>query len=73
MKESEKSSLVLTGIVVAFALLTVAFLFNLWGHPASLPVIPLVDLDFIKTNTVRTSYSELVATKQDLSDFDCYG
>ena len=57
----------------AFVLLTVAFLFNIWGRTAALPQIPLVDLEFIKTNTVRTSYGELAASKQDLSDFDCYG
>jgi formate-dependent nitrite reductase cytochrome c552 subunit len=35
--------------------------------------IPLVDPEFIKTDTVRASYSDLVRAKADLSDFDCYG
>ena len=73
MNDSAKTSMVLKTIIVAFLLLAAAFLLNMWGKPAVRPIIPLVDPEFIKTATVRTSYAELVAAGADLSDFDCYG
>ena len=56
-----------------FLALAVGFVLNLWGRTTPRPEIPLVDPSFISTATVRTSYAELVANKEDLSDFDCYG
>jgi hypothetical protein len=63
---------VLRGLVMAFGALTFLFLLNLWGHPSASPTIPLVDLSFIDTATVRKSYADLIRDKEDLSDFDCY-
>jgi formate-dependent nitrite reductase cytochrome c552 subunit len=63
---------VLRGLVLLFAGLAAAFLFNLWGNQAPVPAIPLVDRSFLDTATVRRSYADLVAGKEDLSDFDCY-
>jgi len=73
MKNSAKTPAVLLVLMVVFMVLAVGFLLNLWGNPAPRPEIPLVDPAFISTQTVRTSYAELVAQKADLSDFDCYG
>lgn len=69
----ETTATVLAGLAVAFAALTAAFLLNAWGRPAQRPPVPLVDLQFISTATVRTSLVELIRMKADLSDFDCYG
>jgi hypothetical protein len=69
---SRSTALVLTGLVVAFTGLTLAFWGELWGHPAQLSPIPLVDPQFTNTATVRTSLAELTKAKADLSDFDCY-
>jgi hypothetical protein len=72
MTDEKKTSLVLVGLVVLFAGLTTAFLENLWGRPAPLETIPLVDPTFLDTATVRRSYADLIRAKEDLSDFDCY-
>ncbi len=64
---------VLTTVTVIFAALTVAFLLNLWGRTAPLPTIPIVESWVTNTATVRTNLADLIRTKADLSDFDCYG
>lgn len=72
-KPAPKLNLVLAGVAVAFAGLAVLFLANLWGRVPAPPVIPLVDVKFLDTTPWRKSYADLVAAKEDLSDFDCYG
>ena len=72
-KPHRRTPLVLRGLVVLFCGLAGAFLLNLWGRTAPLKPIPLVDRSFLDTATVRRSYADLVAAKEDLSDFDCYG
>jgi formate-dependent nitrite reductase cytochrome c552 subunit len=67
-----RTAWVLRGLVVLFCGLAGAFLLNLWGRTAPLKSIPLVDKAFLDTATVRRSYADLVAAKDDLSDFDCY-
>jgi hypothetical protein len=57
---------------VAFGLLTMAFLGNLWGKLPSAAKIPLVETNFLSTATVRQAYPDLVKAGEDLSDFDCY-
>jgi len=67
-----RTTRVLHGLIVLFGVLAVAFLLDLWGRPAPLAPIPLVDRAFLDTATVRRSYADLVRAKEDLSDFDCY-
>jgi hypothetical protein len=69
-QSKERATLLL--VCVAFAVLAVAFLANLWGKPVPRPSIALVDTNFLSTATVRQSYPDLVKAGQDLSDFDCY-
>lgn len=57
---------------LVFMLLTGAFLLGLWGRPAELYPIPLVDPEFTRTDTVRQSYNALVKAEADLTEFDCY-
>ena len=45
---------------------------RLWGRVPAPPRIPLVDVKFLDTTPWRKSYGDLVAAKEDLSDFDCY-
>lgn len=59
-------------LTATFLVLAGAFLLDLWGRTMQLPPIPLVDLQFTNTATVRTNLAELVRLKEDLSDFDCY-
>jgi len=74
MKSFSKTTLTLLVLMGVFVMLAAGFLLDLWGRPVSRPEIPLVDPAFISTDTVRTSYAELVAKKDTdaLSDFDCY-
>jgi cytochrome c553 len=68
-----KTSLVLLALLVAFAGLAVAFHLNLWGRPAPLPSIALLDTNFLSTATARISAAELFSTAgADTSDFECY-
>ena len=71
-RDPSKTILALRGLVVLFGALAATFLLNLWGHPAPLYPIPLVDPAFLDTATVRRTYADLVQAKEDLSDFDCY-
>jgi uncharacterized CHY-type Zn-finger protein len=63
---------VLLLLTVAFGVLTLAFLGNLWGRLPARPPIPLVDTNFLSTATTRQSYADLIKADADLSDFDCY-
>ncbi len=72
LKNHAKTSVVLGFLVVIFIALAASFLEELWGRPAGPPSIPLVDLSFLETNTVRESYSELLRKEGDISGFDCY-
>lgn len=68
-----RTNAVLAALGAVFAILTVLFLAQLWGRVPVPPDIPLVDVKFLETTPWRRSYADLVAAKEDLSDFDCYG
>jgi formate-dependent nitrite reductase cytochrome c552 subunit len=72
MSPQTRTTLTLAGLTAAFLALTVLFLSNLPGRPMHLPLIPLVDTNFLNTATVRRSYADLERAHEDLSDFDCY-
>jgi hypothetical protein len=59
-------------LFAVFAFLAVAFSLDLWGNPAPVVQLPLVDPDFLKTETWRRSYADLVQAGEDLEAFDCY-
>jgi hypothetical protein len=61
-------------VVLAAALFALAVKFAARGGASSaMPAkIPLVETQFLDTATIRKSYAELIRTKADLSDFDCY-
>lgn len=63
---------ILLGVAAGFAVLAVALLADLWGHPSVEPRIPLVDVAFLDQTASRKSYADLVREKADLSDFKCY-
>jgi hypothetical protein len=63
---------VLVLLSAVLALLAVAFLGNLWGRSPAPATISLVDTNFLDQATARRSYADLIAAKEDLSDFDCY-
>ncbi len=72
MNETAKTGAALTGLSVVFLALTGLFLLNLWGRPAALPPIPLVDSAVTNTATVRVSAAELIRTGGDTSGLQCY-
>ena len=61
-------------MVLAAAFFALALKFAARVEPSSaMPAqISLVETQFLDTATIRKSYAELIRTKADLSDFDCY-
>jgi hypothetical protein len=71
-QEGARSNYVLGGLVVILCGLAVLFIANVWGRVPAQPAIPLVDVKFLETTPWRRSYADLIAAKEDMSDFDCY-
>jgi len=75
-----KTRVVLVVLAMAFVLLSVAFSLELWCKPPPVRQVPSVDPEFLKTETWRRSYADLLKlspeelTKQklDIDVFDCY-
>lgn len=59
-------------IGLGFAGLAVLFGANLWGRIPPSRTIPPVDVKFLESTPWRRSYADLVAAKEDMSDYDCY-
>ena len=72
MNSRAKTSLVLQSLIVLFLALVALFILRPSNRDVGRQSIPLVDTNFLNTNTVRQSYADLVRAKADLSDFDCY-
>ena len=70
-----RTNLVLAGLGVFFAGLAVLLVVGsgLWGRVPAKTAIPLVDVKFLETTPWRRSYADMLAAKEDMSDFDCYG
>lgn len=72
MGDNKQIRIVLVVLAAAFAFLSVAFSLDLWGKPAQVRPLPLVDLEFLNTDTWRKSYSDLVTAKEEIEVFECY-
>ena len=72
MNDNRKTRIVLVVLAATFALLAAAFSLDLFGKPAAPRQLPLVDPEFLTTETWRRSYADLVRSKADLDAFDCY-
>ena len=72
MSNGEKTGGVLVGLTVVFILLALKFTTGVGVRSATPDRIPLVETQFLDTATIRKSYAELIRTKADVSDFDCY-
>ena len=72
MNNGERTGTVLVLLAILFLALALAFSMGFGGHAPPLAAIPLVDPQFTETATIRKSYAELIRSKADLSDFDCY-
>jgi hypothetical protein len=72
MSQGERTSAVLLVLAVVFVALSLKFVSASGTRLPALQKIPLVDTQFLETATIRKSYAELIRTKADLSDFDCY-
>ena len=72
MIDNKKTCFVLVALMVAFAFLTAAFSWDWWSQPVKVRSLPLVDRDFLKTETWRRSYADMVKAKAPLDDFECY-
>lgn len=67
-----KTNAVLGALALAFLGLGVLMFADLWGKPPRPQKISLVDAKFLETTPWRQTYADLIAAKEDLSDFDCY-
>lgn len=67
-----KTDAVLGALALSFLTLGVLMLADLWGKPPRAQTIPLVDATFLDTSPWRQTFADLIAAKEDLSDFDCY-
>jgi hypothetical protein len=72
MSLNQKTAAVLTTLSVGLLALAGAFLVSPLGGLPARESIPLVDTNFLSKATARQSYADLIAAKEDLSDFDCY-
>jgi hypothetical protein len=68
-----RTNTLLAALVAAFGALALLLVANLWGHTPAQPRIPSVDPKFLETTPWRRSYADMVAAKEDMSDYDCYG
>jgi hypothetical protein len=73
MTSQAKVNTILFSLSGVFLALAGALLLRAWGNTPPLPPVPLVDPSFTSNAPSRVSYSQMVAEKADLSDFDCYG
>jgi len=67
-----RTNYVLAGVGVAFAGLAALFIADVWGRVPAKLTIPLVDVKFLETTPWRRTYANMVAAKEDMSDYDCY-
>lgn len=72
MANNRMTQLVMVVFFIAFACLALAFSIDLFGKPAPVRQLPLVDPEFLKTETWRKSYADLVKAEEELDAFDCY-
>lgn len=63
---------VLGGLSIGFLALAALFLADRGSQAAARPEIALVDPGFLDPAPWRRTYANLVAAKEDMSDFDCY-
>jgi hypothetical protein len=63
---------VLGVVVLVFLGLGALLVADLWGKPPRAQNIPLVDQTFLETTPWRQTFADLIAAKEDLSDYDCY-
>jgi hypothetical protein len=72
MTKGDRTGTVLLIAAIVFVALGLKFVSGSGTRLKALQTIPLVDPQFLETATIRKSYAELIRTKADLSDFDCY-
>lgn len=69
---ARRTNLLLAVLAVGFVGLAALLVGNLWGRPAAPPKLPLIDPALLDRAPWRRTFADLIAAKEDLSDFDCY-
>ena len=72
MRQDQSIAVVFRVLIAVFGCLAVAFVFNLFGQPPRLPVIPAVDPGFTNTSPNRVSIAERLRSGDDSPSLDCY-
>ena len=71
-KAGARTNFLLAVLTIAFVGLAALFVGNLWGRPVTSAKIPPVDPKLLDRAPFRQTFADLIAAKEDLSDFDCY-
>jgi hypothetical protein len=71
-RRGARTNQLLAGVGILFVSLAALFVADIWGRPPARREIPLVDVSFLESKPFRRSYANLVAAKEDMSDYDCY-
>jgi hypothetical protein len=74
MNAQKRIRLALTTLGVVFSALVISFSLDLWGRVEPVRELPLVDEEFLETETWRRSYADLVkkGDEDELFAFNCY-
>jgi hypothetical protein len=72
LRGRDKTNAVLGALGLGFIALTTLLLADLWGKTPRRQNIAPVDAKFLETAPFRQTFANLIAAKEDLSDFDCY-
>jgi hypothetical protein len=67
-----RTNAVLGALSLAFLGLGALLVAELWGKPQRPQNIALVDAKVLEHAPIRQTFADLIAAKEDLSDFDCY-
>ena len=68
----DRTNTMLGVLALAFAALGVLLFADLWGKPPRQQNIAPVEAKFLERAPWRQTFGDLIAAKEDLSDFDCY-
>jgi len=71
-QDGARSSIALAAVTLVLFGLAALLLMNLWGRVPAKTELPLVDVKFLETTPWRRTYADMVAAKEDMSDYDCY-
>src|SRR5688572_5273249 len=68
----DRTNAVLGTLALGFIVLSALLFADVWGKTPRRQDIAPVDAKFLESAPSRQTFADLIAAKEDLSDFDCY-